>query len=185
MILRRSLNRGILVGVFIVFVVGAAGVARAFVWPHQRIPARADAIVVFAGGDGERVVRGLDLAEAGVAPILVISEGIRVPLLRNQAEQVCSAEYPFEVVCFVAYPESTRGEAQMFAELAATRGWRDLVAVTSRSHLTRAGLVLDRCHDGTIYPVAAEEALGFLRLLRLVLHELGGMAEATFLERGC
>ena len=185
MILKWSPKRRILLIGLIVFVVGTAVVARTFIWPHQRIPARADAIVVFAGGRGERLERGLALAESGVAPVLVVSEGVTDALLRSQAEQVCSAEYPFEVVCFVPDPDSTRGEAQMFAELAASQGWRDLVAVTSVSHLARAGLLLDRCHEGTISPVASEEPYGFLRLPGLILHELGGMAEAMILKRGC
>ena len=46
-----------------------------FVFPATDEPGRADAVVVFAGGDGERQEEGLRLVREGVAPALVISDG--------------------------------------------------------------------------------------------------------------
>jgi hypothetical protein len=59
-------------------VVAAALVALSlplFVFPPTDEPGRADAVVVFAGGDGERQEAGVRLARQGVAPVLVISDG--------------------------------------------------------------------------------------------------------------
>jgi len=50
---------------------------RLFVWPQTDSPRRVDAVVVFAGGDGERQAEGARLVRDGVAPVLVISDGGR------------------------------------------------------------------------------------------------------------
>jgi uncharacterized SAM-binding protein YcdF (DUF218 family) len=119
-----------------------------FVFPSTDEPGRADAVVVFAGGDGERQEEGLRLVREGVAPVLVISDGgepdaPRARLCRQPPAGV-------RLYCFTPNPATTRGEARRFAELADREGWRSLVLVTSTYHVLRAGLLLERCYDGRV-----------------------------------
>jgi uncharacterized SAM-binding protein YcdF (DUF218 family) len=149
--MRRGLLRLLLV------LLGVAAVLVAltyplFVWPATDQPGTADAVVVFAGGDGERQDEGIRLVREGVAPVLVISDG---GLPNSGKARVCR-ERPagLRLVCFSPDPATTRGEARRFAELAEREGWRSLVLVTSTYHLRRAGLLLDRCYDGQLRRVA-------------------------------
>jgi uncharacterized SAM-binding protein YcdF (DUF218 family) len=119
-----------------------------FVFPATDEPGRADAVVVFAGGDGERQTEGLRLVRQGVAPVLVVSDGgepdaPRARLCRQRPAGV-------RLYCFTPDPATTRGEARRFAELAGREGWRSLVLVTSNYHVLRAGLLLERCYDGQV-----------------------------------
>jgi uncharacterized SAM-binding protein YcdF (DUF218 family) len=121
---------------------------RLFVFPATDKPGRADAVVVFAGGDGERQAEGVRLVGQGVAPVLVISDGgepdgPRAGLCRERPAGL-------HLVCFTPDPATTRGEARRFAELAGRQGWRSLVLVTSTYHVLRAGLLLERCYDGRV-----------------------------------
>lgn len=106
----------------------------------------ADAVVVFAGED-RRFELGRQLAEEGLAPVLVLSAG-RLP---EVAAGWCD-EPPVEVevVCLVPDPSSTAGEAAAFAGLAAERDWGSVIAVTGDYHAQRASMLLSRCFDGDL-----------------------------------
>jgi uncharacterized SAM-binding protein YcdF (DUF218 family) len=145
------------------------------VFPASSTPAHADAVVVLAGGGGERLDRGLDLVREGVAPNLVVSTG---------PDRLCASRQPFAVFCFLPDPEDTRGEAQAIGRIAAREGWRHLVLVTSDYHATRARLLLERCFSGTVDVSAARSGKGPLSFLWAVGHEWGGLVEAA-LHRGC
>jgi uncharacterized SAM-binding protein YcdF (DUF218 family) len=70
--------------------------------------------------------------------------------------------------------------------LAAREGWRSVAVVTSSYHVRRASLLIDRCFDGTVHPVAA--GLGpsrGMQLVREVLREAGGFLIASTAQRGC
>jgi uncharacterized SAM-binding protein YcdF (DUF218 family) len=119
-----------------------------FVFPATDEPGRADAVVVFAGGDGERQAEGLRLVRQGVAPVLVISDGGEPDVPRARLCRQPPAG--LRLYCFTPDPATTRGEARRFAELAELQGWRSLVLVTSTYHIVRAGLLLERCYDGGV-----------------------------------
>jgi uncharacterized SAM-binding protein YcdF (DUF218 family) len=123
-----------------------------FVFPPTDPPGRADAVVVFAGGDGERQQEGLRLVRQGVAPVLVISDGGQP---RSTKARLCR-ERPagLRLLCVSPDPATTRGEARRFAALARDQGWRTVVLVTSTYHVRRARLLLGRCWDGRIRRVA-------------------------------
>jgi len=125
-----------------------AGVAARFVlWPEQDRVDHADALVVLAG-DHLRLGKALELMTRRVAPTLVISDGL-APGWR-EGNRLCRGRAAFRVVCFRASPYSTRGEAEAVARLAAARGWRSVVVVTSTYHVTRARLLFRRCVDGRV-----------------------------------
>lgn len=173
-----------------VLVCACAVTARLFLWPASAAPRRAgaDAVVVFAGGRGERLSTALALVRGGVAPTLVISNGTSPGW--DEANRLCGQRRPFAVLCPDPTPDTTRGEARMTAALAGDRGWRSVVLVTSTYHATRAGLLLRRCLPGAARggaPVAAQVVAATprqhpLRTLRLAVRE--GAASAAALVAG-
>jgi uncharacterized SAM-binding protein YcdF (DUF218 family) len=146
-----------------------------FVWPSTDSVQPADAVVVLAGGNGERLERGLELVRDGIASTLVLSFG---------PDDLCGSRQTFEVVCFVPSPENTRGEAETVADLARDRGWSNVVVVTSTSHVTRARLLVERCYEGELQVADATPDTGVPGWVLAIAHEWGGLAGAL-VERGC
>ena len=116
--------------------------------------AKADAVLVLAGAKS-RLPVALDLVERGVAPVLVISDGLDPRW--TQANRLCRFGDPARVVCVRPEPYSTRGEARLAARLARERGWDSLAVVTSRFHLFRARRLFERCLDVELAFVAAPQ----------------------------
>ena len=134
--------------VVLVLVAGWVAVVVRFVLrPVQQNPRHADAVVVLAG-DHLRLGKALELMTRRVAPTLVISDGL-APGWR-EANWLCRGRARFRVVCFRPDPYSTRGEARAVARLAAARGWRSVLVVTSTYHVTRARLLFDRCTQARV-----------------------------------
>jgi uncharacterized SAM-binding protein YcdF (DUF218 family) len=148
---------------------------RLFVWPASSTPAHADAVVVLAGGNGERLEHGVDLVQRGVASNLVLSTG---------PDRICGTPHPFAVYCFLPNPDDTRGEAEAVARIAEREGWDHIVLVTSDYHATRARLLVERCFGGTVDVSAAHSDKSPLPLLWAIGHEWGGLVEAA-LHRDC
>ena len=130
-----------------------AATARYIVWPETDPVRRADAVVLFAGGEGERLAEARRLMARRVAPLLAISNG-RDPNW-PQANRLCEGGARFAVLCFQPEPNRTRGEARAVRRLARERGWRSVVVVTSTYHVTRARLLVERCYDGELRVVGA------------------------------
>jgi hypothetical protein len=82
-------------------------------------------------------------------------------------------------------PDTTRGQARAIGRIANDEGWRSLIMVTSTFQLSRAGLLLGRCWDGTVVDVEAEPHLGPARWAKRIAHEWLGWAHAELLDRGC
>jgi uncharacterized SAM-binding protein YcdF (DUF218 family) len=172
---RRTLLVTTLV-VVVVLVVGLVALnLRLFVYPASSTPAHADAVVVLAGGSGERLDKGLELVRRGVAPNLVVSNG---------PDELCSAQQAFHTFCFRPDPDDTRGEAEAVGRLASAQGWDHLVLVTSDYHATRAHLLLDRCFPGTVDVTTAHSSHAPLPLLSAIAHEWGGLVESA-IHRDC
>lgn len=172
-------------GIALSLVVFVVLTVRWFLITPTEPPDRADAVVVLAGGRGERLSRALELFEEPIADTLVLSVGDEDWQGWPDVEPVCDAGRALpidaEVVCFAPEPDSTKGEAAAIGALAAERGWEDLVLVTSSYHLHRAELRLSRCFDGRIHPVAAPSPTTASALL----HEWLGTIEAQLLDRSC
>ena len=143
----------------------------------------ADAVVMFAGGRRERLATSLALVDAGKAAILVIPNGTTPGW--GRANRLCADPGNIEVHCPDPDPDNTRGEARVIALLAEEQGWESLLLVTSTYHVSRAELLLDRCFDGTVTPVAASPDLDPVTWMFRVGHEWLGHAEARLLARGC
>jgi uncharacterized SAM-binding protein YcdF (DUF218 family) len=164
---------------------------RWFIRPETTNPTSADAVVVLAGGTGERLARGLELMAQRVAPTLVLNEGVdwaepvdvvrAVKDLCHRSSSIGATPPPFEIVCVSAVPDSTKGEAITIAQLAEHRGWKTLALVTTDHHLARSARWFRRCFSGAVLPVAA--AAPTFRLD--VQHEwFGTIAQFTY-DRSC
>jgi len=121
-------------------------------WPSDDPPARVDAVLVLAGGHGERERIGERLARQGIAPVLVFSDGGRPG---PSSDRLCRQRIAsVRILCIRPLTSTTRGEATAFAELAAREGWRSVAVVTTTYHVRRARLLLDRCYPGASIPSA-------------------------------
>jgi uncharacterized SAM-binding protein YcdF (DUF218 family) len=140
---------------------------------------KADAVMVLAG-QKRRLPVALELVRRGVAPVLVISDGLDPRW--TQANRLCRFGDPDRIVCVRPEPYSTRGEARLVARLAHERGWDSLVVVSSRFHLFRARLLFERCFGGKLAFVGASNR--DFRLPLLVALEWVKLGAAT-LRREC
>jgi uncharacterized SAM-binding protein YcdF (DUF218 family) len=155
--------------VLVVVVVAFVGLtAWLFVWPASATPKRADAVVVFAGGRGERLRTAMRLIRDGVAPTLVISNGWDP--VWTDANRLCRGWSQATVLCPTPDPDTTKGEARMVAALAERSGWRSMVLVTSSYHVRRASWLLGRCYQGSVQTVAARPQ-PTLSLIAAIAHE--------------
>jgi len=174
-----STRRALLVTASVVAAVVVIGVVainlRLFVFPGSSTPEHADAVVVLAGGAGERLDRGLELVREGVASNLVVSTG---------PDELCATQHEFAVYCFLPNPDDTRGEAEAVGRIAAREGWQHLVLVTSDYHATRARILVGRCFRGTVDVSAAHSSRAPFPLLWAIVHEWGGLLESA-LHQNC
>ena len=60
-----------------------------------------------------------------------------------------------DLYCFVPDPPTTKGEGRELRRLAARDGWRTVIVVTFRPHISRARFILERCFDGDLIMVAS------------------------------
>ncbi len=168
--------------VFLALLLAAIGLsAKLFIWPEQHPAGRSDAVVVLAGSK-KRLAKGLELMQRGLAPVLVISDGLAPGW--PTANRLCRlGSKSFEVICFRPDPYSTRGEAERVTRMAKNRGWRTVTVVTSTFHLTRARMLFKRCLKARTQFVGADYPLA--RLPQFVVSEWVKLAYSETLKRGC
>jgi uncharacterized SAM-binding protein YcdF (DUF218 family) len=104
---------------------------------------RVDAIVVLGGEHDGREDYGLNLARAGWAPTVVMSNPYDTgdPVMTR----VCREVADVEVICARPDPLTTRGEAMLMRRLAQQRGWSNIMVISWRYHLPRARLIFRQC----------------------------------------
>lgn len=159
-----------------------------FIHPKQDFPTHADAIVVFAGGKGERFNMAEKLVNEGVSSTLIVNVGsLSWP---GQAEillQCQRKDLPYHLICVLVEEDNTAGEARQFAQMAYNMGLVRLVAVTSDFHLTRASVLLSQCYAGTIMRVGSKEKVlsqwPHRAMIKALIHEWGGLLYAWTIER--
>ena len=158
-------------------VIVAGLTARLFVWPPTGSPGRVDAVIVLSGDHGERLDRALTLIRQGASSTLVLDgEPDSVHVL-----ELCAGGQPFEVVCLRPDPDSTRYEARAAGQLAAERNWKRVAVVTTTAHVTRAGVLFDRCLDASVVMVEGRRRPD----VRFLIHEWLGLGHALTVGRGC
>ena len=155
-----------------------------FVHPHTDEPRRADAVVVLGPGlNGERLRKGIQLMRQGFGRVLLISRASDPEW--EAADRLCGGRSRFQVVCFVASPNNTRGEARDVARLASQHGWHSLLIVTSTYHVTRAGLLNRRCESGRVDVVGANPHASVPAWGHRIVHEWGGLVNSLVFARSC
>ena len=166
----------VVLGVLVVLFLAVT--ARLFVWPPTDAPTRVDAILTLGGDPGQlRAKKGVALAEAGYAPVVVVSRG-------GYPEAPCpTATHGVEVICFRADPLDTRGEVEFASRLAAERHWTSLLVVPERSQSTRARMLLERCTAARIVVVPVQDPAD--RLLYDIAYEWAATAKALVVRRSC
>jgi len=137
-----------------------------------------DAIFVHAGGRGERVQAAVELFEAGVAPVLVVSDpGVRSAFVPRGLCDVPA------VVCVMPEPINTAGEAQALGGLVDSNGWDRVVVVTSDYHMRRAMVLDSSCTTASIEPVPAASRRGRRLLSPANIEETLGLAFSWLIQR--
>jgi len=129
-----------------------------YVRPQVDALRHADAILILGGADYSRYPFGFDLGSKGWAPKVVVSNpnGSHDPWLTNY----CATPHPgLDLHCFVPDPPTTKGEGRELRRLAARYGWRTVIVVTFRPHISRARFILERCFDGDLIMVASPTRL--------------------------
>jgi uncharacterized SAM-binding protein YcdF (DUF218 family) len=177
-------GRRLAVVLLIVVLIVVADIVRLFVWPPKgEVPVQVDSVALLSGGSGDRLPRALALVRRGVADVLVIPNGTDPKW--GAARRLCTDEQPFEVVCPTPRPDTTQGEALALDRLARQRKWDDMVVVTSRYHVSRARVLLERCVSANVAVVASVPSDGPVRTLRHVLHEAVGLVDSVAIHRSC
>ncbi len=180
--LRRRVATGVLLILLVVAITGLRWVVTPSSGDASSAP-QSDAVVLFVGGRGERLEAALGLMRDRAAAVLVIPNGA----LNGwpEANALCSQPQAFEVLCPNPDPDTTIGEAHEIASLASERGWESMVMVTSRYHVSRARLLLERCFDGDLYAIGAETDLSFSDWSARAWHEWWANLDAHVVHRSC
>ena len=155
-----------------------------FLVPASAAPTRADAVVVLAGGSGERIERGIEVVRDGHAEVLLVSTGTGASF----GSVDCSdrdGTNPVEVICFEPVSDDTRGEARAVAQIAAARQWDKILLVTSTYHLTRATLLFERCSEAEVIGVQARPDIAIPTWFTSVFHEWVGVGLAVTVTTSC
>lgn len=144
---------------------------------------RADAIFVLGGYGDHRYTYGLELAEQGWAPLLVVSNprGKDDPWLTDY----CAARHDgFDLECFAPDPATTKGEGQELHRLASRFAWQTVIVVTFRPHMSRARFILERCFDGDLVMATPADHFSVPRWAFEYVYQTAGYARAA-LQPGC
>lgn len=156
-------------------------------WPvyvHPQIDRlrAADAIVVLGGTAYERFDVGLELAQHGYAPQLLISRstGANDPVM----DRYCHDERGFVASCFEPDPWTTHGEAQEIARRAQQHGWEHIIVVTYTPHVSRARYIVQQCFDGEVTMVASPSPSGLHFWAWMYVRQTAGYVRA-FIDHTC
>jgi uncharacterized SAM-binding protein YcdF (DUF218 family) len=178
----RAVTRWFAVGCAFAVTAAVAGLP-AYVYPQTDPLRHADAIFVLGGYGWDRNSFGINLAKEGWAPIVVVS--MWNPTRDPARTKVCEFPEPrITKLCFVADPSTTLGEARELRQLASEHGWRTVIAVTFRPHISRARYILEQCYDGELVMVASPADVSPARWIYEYFYQSAGYVRAL-LHSGC
>ena len=158
-----------------------AGLATAFVvylLPTDDEPRDPDAVVVLGGAGAERAELGIELAERYDAQLVLSSSAA---IFGERQGRSCQ----LDAICFEPVPETTRGEAQMVAEMAEEHGWDHVTVATSAFHTSRSRFLFRQCLGDRVTVVGAVREGGQATTPRLLVREGAGVIAAATFQRAC
>jgi uncharacterized SAM-binding protein YcdF (DUF218 family) len=180
---RRQSFRRALVSVCLLLIVAVIAGLPVYVRPQVDRLRHADAILILGGPKNYRYKFGFDLGAQGWAPNVVVSnptEGHDRWLAR-----ACAAPHlGFRLYCFAPDPPTTKGEGRELRRLAAQHGWRTVIVVTLRPHISRARFILKQCFDGELVMVAIPTHLSIPIWAFHYVYQTAGYVRAV-LQPGC
>src|SRR6476646_1285616 len=138
---RRRRVRQLVVSAGVLLTAAIVGGQPVYVRPQIDQLRSADAIFVLGGYGEGRYDFGLDLEAQGWAPTIALSNpnGPADPEMTD----FCATppHLKLQPHCFVPDPPSTKGEAKELRRLAEQYGWRTVIVVTFRPHISRARFI--------------------------------------------
>ena len=180
--MRRRSRLAVLLAAVLVLL-AAAGYP-VYVRPQVDELRKADAIVVLGGShSGDRYRMGVELAHAGWAPTLLMSN----PFAHKDkfVDKLCQTPQPrIDVECFAPDPRTTLGEGREIGRLAAERGWRTVIVVTSVTHISRARYIIEKCYDGALVMAASPTHMGPIGWAAMYIYQTAGYLKA-FIQGPC
>ena len=181
---RRVLLAALVTGCTLVAIWVAAGY-RVLGHPRLDTPTRADAVIVLGPQDEKGgFTLGEQLVNQGVAPNLLLSIGSDQ---RGLVGHTCGGDVPppaGNLTCFVADPDTTRGEARELARQAQLHGWRTVIVVTPTYHVERARMIFERCFGGRLELVAPQQPISAATWAYEFFYQSAGFAKMA-LQSGC
>ncbi len=179
------IRRWLVAFVLLVSTVAVAGIP-VYVRPQVDPLERADAVFVIGGYDSaSRYSFGVDLAEDGWAPNVVLS----APANERWMAQWCVYFKPHpplaSIRCVTPVPGTTMGEGRELRRLAQENGWRKVIIVTHRSHISRARFILGRCFNGELIVVDFPTRMSLAQWAFQYVYQTFGYAKAILSDRDC
>jgi len=180
---RRRWIRRFMASACLLLTAAAIGGLPVYVRPQIDRVRHADAIFILGGYGDLRYTLGLELGMQGWAPNVVASNprGQDDPWLTDY----CATRHTaFEFECFSPDPPTTKGEGRELHRLASQYGWRSVIVVTFRPHISRARFILEHCFDGELVMVASPDRLSAREWVSESVYQTAGYARAV-LQPGC
>jgi uncharacterized SAM-binding protein YcdF (DUF218 family) len=174
----RPRPRHLLVSICLILATTIVAGVPVYVRPQVDPLRHADAILVLGGFGYERYPYGLELGDHGWAPIVVVSSpnGTKDVWLTKY----CATPHPkFDLHCFVPDPPTTMGEGRELKRLAARHGWRTVIVVTYRPHISRARYILEQCFDGDLIMVVSPPGVSIPRFAYEYAYQTAGYVRAA------
>jgi hypothetical protein len=178
----RRIRRWV-VPVCLLLITAVIGGLPAYVRPQIDPLRHADAILVLGGEGWGRYPFGVELGVQGWAPTVVLSWS-HDPKDTWVTQQCATPHRQFNVYCFVPDPPTTVGEGRELRRLAEHYGWRTVIVVTFRPHISRARFILKQCFDGDLVMVASPSHLSALSWAFEYIYQTAGYVRAV-LQPGC
>lgn len=181
------------IALIVTIVCGAAAIY--ILKPRETDPQHVDAVLVLAFGE-ERIAKGRELGNAGVADVVVFSRPSPVRQLITDIEagltevdlwfEECGEQHgDYLALCLEPDPETTFGEAKAIATFAQEQGWDSLAVVTDVYHLGRATALVEQCFAGEVFPVATYPEYSFSYRVFRTAYEIGAYGKGLFTDQTC
>lgn len=147
--------------------------------PRVNRLAHADAVVVLGPypADG-RIDSALHIVDEGYADTLALSA---VPAGVASTRRLCTTVLKGRpIICFTPQPATTLGEARQIRDLARRYNWHTLIVVTSKYHISRARVIVERCFDGEVIMRSSGARIGLGTWAYQYLYQTGAYLKLLF-----